>query len=80
VLKSLLPPLGLILLVLGSILGGFATPTEAASLGALGAFLLAIINKQLSFATLNHVMRNTLQVTSMIFMIFIGAAFFCAGL
>ncbi len=76
VLTSLLPPLALILLVLGSILGGFATPTEAASLGALGALLLATINKQLSFATLNHVMRNTLQVTSMIFLIFIGAAFF----
>ncbi|VAW48082.1 TRAP dicarboxylate transporter, DctM subunit, unknown substrate 6 [hydrothermal vent metagenome] len=76
VLKSLLPPLSLILLVLGSILGGFATPTEAASLGALGALLLAILNKQLSFNTLNAVMRNTLQVTSMIFMIFIGAAFF----
>ncbi len=76
VLKSLLPPLALILLVLGSILGGFATPTEAASLGALGALLLATINKQLSLKTLNHVMRNTLQVTSMIFLIFIGAAFF----
>ncbi len=76
VLKSLLPPLGLILLVLGSILGGFATPTEAASLGALGALLLATINKKLSLSTLNHVMRNTLQVTSMIFLIFIGAAFF----
>ncbi len=76
VLKSLLPPLGLILLVLGSILGGFATPTEAASLGALGALLLATLNKKLSLSTLNHVMRNTLQVTSMIFLIFIGAAFF----
>jgi len=76
VLKSLLPPLALILLVLGSILGGFATPTEAASLGALGALLLATINKKLSLSTLNHVMRNTLQVTSMIFLIFIGAAFF----
>ncbi len=76
VLKSLLPPLALIFLVLGSILGGFATPTEAASLGALGALLLAMVNKKLSLATLNHVMRNTLQVTSMIFLIFIGAAFF----
>jgi tripartite ATP-independent transporter DctM subunit len=76
VIKSLLPPLALILLVLGSILGGFATPTEAASLGALGALLLAMANKKLSLETLNHVMRNTLQVTSMIFLIFIGAAFF----
>lgn len=76
VVKSMLPPLALMLLVLGSILGGFATPTEAASLGALGALLLAGLNRQLSIKRLNAVMRNTLQVTSMIFLIFIGAAFF----
>lgn len=76
VIKSLFPPLMLILLVLGSILGGYATPTEAASLGALGALLLAGLNNQLSLKTLTSVMQNTLQVTSMIFLIFIGAAFF----
>lgn len=76
VIKSLLPPLLLILLVLGSILGGFATPTEAASLGALGALLLAAINQQLNLATLQEVMRNTTKITAMIFLIFIGAAFF----
>ncbi len=76
VIKSMIPPLALILLVLGSILGGFATPTEAASLGALGALLLAGLNRQLSISRLNAVMHNTLQVTSMIFLIFIGAAFF----
>lgn len=76
VIKSMIPPLALILLVLGSILGGFATPTEAASLGALGALVLAGLNRQLSKSRLNAVMRNTLQVTSMIFLIFIGAAFF----
>ncbi len=76
VIKSMIPPLALILLVLGSILGGFATPTEAASLGALGALLLAGLSRQLSISRLNAVMRNTLQVTSMIFLIFIGAAFF----
>ncbi|WP_028487418.1 TRAP transporter large permease [Thiomicrorhabdus chilensis] len=76
VLGSLLPPLLLILLVLGSILGGYATPTEAAALGALGATLLALSKQKLNLNTLNTVMRNTLQVTSMIFMIFIGAAFF----
>jgi len=76
VIKSLLPPLMLILLVLGSILGGYATPTEAASLGALGALVLAIVNRKLSLSTLKNVMQNTLQVTSMIFLIFIGAAFF----
>ena len=76
VIKSLLPPLMLILLVLGSILGGYATPTEAASLGALGALVLAIINRKLTLNILKRVMQNTLQVTSMIFLIFIGAAFF----
>ena len=76
VIKSLLPPLMLILLVLGSILGGYATPTEAASLGALGALVLAVVNRKLSLNTLKTVMQNTLQVTSMIFLIFIGAAFF----
>lgn len=76
VIKSLLPPLMLILLVLGSILGGYATPTEAASLGALGAFILAIVNRKLHLSVLKTVMQNTLQVTSMIFLIFIGAAFF----
>jgi tripartite ATP-independent transporter DctM subunit len=76
VLQGLLPPLLLILLVLGSILGGVATPTEAAALGALGATVLALSKDMLSRHTLNQVMRNTLQVTSMIFLIFIGAAFF----
>ena len=76
VIKSLLPPLLLILLVLGSILGGLATPTEAASLGALGALVLAAANRRLSLDVLQTVMQNTLKVTSMIFLIFIGAAFF----
>ncbi|WP_321275778.1 TRAP transporter large permease subunit [Thiomicrorhabdus indica] len=76
VIKSLLPPLLLIFLVLGSILGGLSTPTEAASLGAIGALLLAAINRQLSLATLQDVMRNTTKITAMIFLIFIGAAFF----
>lgn len=76
VIHSLIPPLLLILLVLGSILGGFATPTEAASIGALGALVLAAFKKRLNLAILNQVMRDTLLITSMIFMIFIGAAFF----
>ncbi|MEA3405490.1 MAG: TRAP transporter large permease subunit [Pseudomonadota bacterium] len=76
VLSSLLPPLLLILLVLGSILGGYSTPTEAAALGALGATVLAALKSRLSLSTLNTVMRNTLNVTSMIFLIFIGAAVF----
>lgn len=75
-LSGLVPPLLLIVLVLGSILGGFATPTEAASIGALGALLLAASKGKLSLSVLHTVMQNSLQVTSMIFLIFIGAAFF----
>ncbi|GFO72621.1 hypothetical protein BJAS_P3017 [Bathymodiolus japonicus methanotrophic gill symbiont] len=76
IFKSSLPPLMLILVVLGSIIGGLATSTEAASVGAVGALLLAIINKQLSKDILQQVMRNTTQITSMVFMILIGAALF----
>lgn len=76
VCKSLLPPLMLILAVLGSIVGGLATPTEAASVGGAGALLLAFINKQLNKTILLEVMRNTTQITGMVFMILIGAALF----
>ncbi|UQB41969.1 TRAP transporter large permease subunit [Thiomicrospira microaerophila] len=76
VIKSLLPPIALILLVLGSIIMGMATPTEAGALGALGALLLALAKRQLQLDDLKYVMRNTLKLTSMIFLIFIGAAFF----
>jgi tripartite ATP-independent transporter DctM subunit len=76
VLLVLVPPLLLIVAVLGSILGGLATPTEAASVGAVGALLLAAVHGQLSLATLRGVVRQTAQVTSMVFLIFIGAAIF----
>jgi len=76
VLKSLLPPLLLILAVLGSIIGGLATPSEAASVGAVGAIFLAWVSGQLNKTVLNDVMRDTTQVTSMVFMILIGAALF----
>ncbi|HEY9017983.1 TRAP transporter large permease subunit [Thiomicrospira sp.] len=76
VMQSLLPPIGLIILVLGSIIGGIATPTEAGALGALGALLLALAKRQLSLETLKSVMLNSLKITSMIFLIFIGATFF----
>lgn len=76
VIQSLLPPIGLIILVLGSIIGGIATPTEAGALGALGALLLALAKRQLSLNTLKSVMLSSLKITSMIFLIFIGAAFF----
>jgi tripartite ATP-independent transporter DctM subunit len=64
------------LAVLGSILGGLATPTEAAAVGAVGAVLLAHRRGQLTLSTLRAVMRQTTLVTSMVFMILIGAAVF----
>jgi len=76
VLKSLLPPLLLILSVLGSIIGGLATPTEAAAVGAVGALFLAYLSGTLNKIILEEVTRNTTQVTSMVFMILIGAALF----
>lgn len=76
VLKSLLPPLILIVLVLGSILLGYATPTEAAGVGAMGALVLAFAKGQLSLPTLKDVMSNTTHVTSMVFLILIGASIF----
>lgn len=75
-LKGLIPPLALILAVLGSILAGIATPTEAAGIGAFGALLLAILYGEFDIPRLKEVMDSTLQVTSMVFMIFIGAALF----
>lgn len=74
--SGLLPPLLLILLVLGSILSGSATPTEAAGIGALGAIVLAIWRRYLTLSILNEVMLSTLKVTSMIFLILIGASVF----
>jgi tripartite ATP-independent transporter DctM subunit len=75
-LRALLPPLLLIVAVLGSIMGGLATPTEAASVGAVGAMLLAATRGQLHLAVLRGVVRSTLEVTSMVFLILIGASFF----
>ena len=76
VLKSLMPPLLLIVIVLGSIIGGFATPTEAAAIGAVGAMFLAAFKKQLNRENLTEVVRSTTRVTSMVFMILIGASLF----
>jgi len=76
ILTSLLPPLGLIFSVLGSIMGGLATPTEAAAVGAVGAMILALIKGEFSLKKLQQVMENTTQVTCMVFMILIGATLF----
>lgn len=75
-LKGLLPPVLLIVAVLGSILGGFATPTEASAVGAFGALVLAATNRQLSIKMLKETLYSTAQVTSMVFLILIGAALF----
>jgi tripartite ATP-independent transporter DctM subunit len=74
--SSLVLPLFLILLVLGSILAGVATPSEAAALGALGAILLAAYSKELTFSRLKEVARQTTKTSSMIFAILIGASIF----
>ena len=74
--KVLMPPLFLIVAVLGSIIKGFATPTEAASVGAMGAILLALAQRQLDWARLKEVMQATTQVSSMVFLILIGASVF----
>lgn len=76
VMVELVPPLFLILAVLGSIIGGLATPTEAASVGAVGAMLLASIRKQLSINVLRDVTQQTTRISSMVFMILIGASVF----
>jgi tripartite ATP-independent transporter DctM subunit len=76
VIKSLIPPLVLILAVLGSIIAGLATPTEAAAIGAVGAMLLALSKNMLNFDTLREVVRSTTRVSCMVFMILIGAALF----
>ncbi|GEN22734.1 TRAP transporter large permease [Halomonas cupida] len=75
-LKGLVPPIILIIAVLGSILGGFATPTEASAVGAFGALVLAIAYRRLDMATLKDVLRSTTHVTTMVFLILIGAALF----
>ena len=68
-LASLMPPLALIFLVLGSILSGAATPTEAAAVGACGATIIALLKHKLSVAQLTEVVRETLKITCMVFML-----------
>ena len=75
-MRNLMPPIILIVTVLGSILTGAATPTEAAGVGAFGATMLAAIKGQLSISRLREVAQTTTQVTSMVFLILIGAAIF----
>ncbi|MCR9140209.1 MAG: TRAP transporter large permease subunit [Alphaproteobacteria bacterium] len=76
VLKSTIPPTLLIVAVLGSIFFGIATPTEASGVGALGATLLALVRKRLTFAGLRDVLQGTMKTTSYIFALFVGATAF----
>jgi tripartite ATP-independent transporter DctM subunit len=74
--RAILPPLLLILAVLGSILSGAATPTEAAGVGALGATLIAVVKGELTRERLFQVGLDSMQTSAMVFMILIGAALF----
>jgi tripartite ATP-independent transporter DctM subunit len=74
--KALIPPMFLIVAVLGSIFAGIASPTEAAAVGAVGATLLTVLNKKFSIAILREVMQATTKLTCMVFIILCGAAAF----
>jgi tripartite ATP-independent transporter DctM subunit len=76
VLLAVVPPMFLILLVLGSIFAGIATPTEASGLGALGATILAATNRKLNYTVLKEVSRSTLNTAGYIVGIFLAANFF----
>jgi tripartite ATP-independent transporter DctM subunit len=76
IVKSFLPPTFLIVLVLGSIFGGWATPTEAAGVGAFGALILAWVNRRLDFRTLKETIESAALTNAMVFFIFFGATMF----
>lgn len=76
IIVSTVPPLLLIVAVLGSILGGLATPTEAAGVGAMGALLLALQRRALTIESLRDIAISTTKTTSMVFFILIGASLF----
>ncbi|MBM3952437.1 MAG: TRAP transporter large permease subunit [Rhodospirillales bacterium] len=76
VVKVLIPPVFLVVAVLGSILAGLATPTEAASFGGVGAILLALVKRQLTLRIVEEVTRSTCRISAMVFGILIGASLF----
>jgi tripartite ATP-independent transporter DctM subunit len=76
ILKSMVPPLGLILMVMGTILGGIATPTEAAGMGALGALILAIVSRKFNWPVLRESCYSTFKTTAMVMALFIGGKLF----
>lgn len=75
-LYALAPPIAMIIAVLGSIMFGFAAPTEAAALGAFGSMLLAIMYRQFSLSVLNQAVVKTLKITCMIILILLGGNMF----
>lgn len=75
-LSALVPPLLLIIIVLGAIISGSATPTEASGVGAFGALVLAILKRTLSWQQFQQVLIETTKITSMVFLILIGASIF----
>ena len=74
--RSLLAPIFLIIIVLGSIIFGVATPSEAASLGVVGAMILAILKNKLKKSVIENISLDAIKLTSMVFLILIGATFF----
>jgi tripartite ATP-independent transporter DctM subunit len=76
VCRALVPPLFLILAVLGSIFAGVASPTEAAAVGAIGALFLTVANRKFNMIILREVMMSTMKLTCMVFIILVGAAAF----
>ncbi len=74
-IKDLAPTLALILMVLGSIYGGYATPTEAAALGVFGAFFFAVINRQMNMKILFECLMGAVKTNAMIMLIVVGAGF-----
>ena len=75
-IKGFAPPFILIISVLGSILFGYATPTEAAALGAMGSLFLAALSRNLSFSILHEISQSTMRTTAMVFFILLGASIF----
>ena len=73
IFSALIPPIALVLLVLGSILFGVATPTEAASVGVMGSLALSLLKKKLTFKSFVECLDQTILTTSMVFLILIGA-------
>jgi tripartite ATP-independent transporter DctM subunit len=75
-LKAIIPPLALIVVVLGSIFAGIATPTESAALGGAGAIVLSLMYRQFSWGMLYDASKETVKVTAMVFAILLGATAF----